>query len=61
MANKKGSSLSINTIIYLILGLLVLVLVILIFSGEIGNVFNSVKDIFNGTVNNKPDIGGLIK
>ena len=44
MLNKRGMDLSINTIILLILGLIVLVVMIIIFSGPSGDFFGFVKE-----------------
>ncbi len=48
MLGKKGQGLSIETIIILVIAILVLVAVILIFSGQAGEIFQSIKDFVSG-------------
>lgn len=56
MLNKKGDGLSINTIIYLIIGLLVLILLVLIFTGQAESIFGSVKGFIKNVLDMNPDI-----
>lgn len=61
MLNKKGDGLTISTIIYLILGLLVLVLLVLIFTGQAKSVFETVKTMIQSALGLNPDLGKLVK
>ena len=61
MFNKRGEGLTVNTIIYIILGLLVLILVILIFTGQAGPIFESVKNYSQEILGTKPNFSELVK
>jgi len=61
MLNKKGDGLSISTIIYLILGLLVLVLLVLIFTGQAKSIFESVKSLIQNVLGINPDFSEIVK
>ncbi|MFH1376522.1 MAG: hypothetical protein ABIH25_02705 [Candidatus Woesearchaeota archaeon] len=59
MFNKKGEGLSISTIVYLILGLLVLILLILIFTGQASSIFDSVKETIQNVLGMEPSLEGV--
>ena len=61
MFNKKGDGLTISTLIYLIIGLLVLILLVLIFTGQAKSIFESVKTTIQNVLGMNPDFNKLIK
>lgn len=61
MFDKRGEGLAVSTIIYIILGLLVLILIILIFTGQAGSIFDTVKNYVNEILGMKPDFGEIVK
>jgi len=57
---KKGQSISIDTIIIIILGLVVLVLVILYFTGTFSKGITGTNNVINPAVNQTNQTGQLI-
>ena len=57
---RKGQSLSIDTIIIIVLGLVVLVFVILFFTGTFSNGVTGTKEILNPTLNQTNQTGQII-
>ncbi|MFH1332141.1 MAG: hypothetical protein ABIH63_02550 [archaeon] len=60
MPNKKGD-LEIRYLILFALALVVLVVIILIFTGSIGDFVGRIKDIFNEIFGLKPDLSSFKK
>jgi hypothetical protein len=61
MLGKKGQGLSIETIIILVIAVLVLVAVILIFSGQAGEIFQSVQDFISGITTPTVDVSEAVQ
>ncbi len=54
MQDKKGQGLSVETLIIALIALLVLVVIALIFTGQAGDFFDSIREFVSGT--SAPDI-----